>query len=47
MKTIATALFALAAITMSTAAFAADTKICKAGQVLNPETGKCVTKRGS
>ena len=47
MKTIANTLFAFAAITMSTAAFTADTKICKASQVFNPETGKCVTKRGS
>ncbi len=49
MTKILTVLAALAALGTATLAVAAEAeaKVCKAGKVLNPETGKCVTPRGS
>lgn len=47
--TVVTMLAALAAAGTATvsAANEAEAKVCKSGKVLNPETGKCVTPRGS
>lgn len=47
MKYILPALVLLSVMGTVTLAVAADAKACKAGKVLNPETGKCVTPRGS
>ena len=49
MKALVAALVAIALTGAATLAAAdeADTKVCKAGKVLNPDTGKCVTPRGS
>ncbi len=47
--TVAVLLTALASAGTATVASAneAEAKVCKSGKVLNPETGKCVTPRGS
>ena len=54
MKSILSGLIALSIIGSATVGFAtlavaaeAEAKACKAGKVLNPDTGKCVTPRGS
>jgi hypothetical protein len=49
MKTLMTALMALTLMGSATVSYAeeAEAKACKAGKVLNPDTGKCVTPRGS
>jgi hypothetical protein len=45
--TVATVLVALAALSAPSFTLNAEAKTCKAGKMLNPDTGKCVTKRGS
>ncbi len=45
--TVATVLVALAALGAASFSPNAEAKTCKAGKMLDPETGKCVTKRGS
>jgi hypothetical protein len=49
MKSILSGLIALSIIGSATLAVAAEAeaKTCKAGKILNPDTGKCVTPRGS
>ncbi len=47
MKTLAAALLALTLFAPVAIAAEAEAKPCKAGKVLNPDTGKCVTPRGS
>lgn len=49
MKAIFAALLSFAVISTATLATAgeADAKVCKAGKILDPDTGKCVTPRGS
>ena len=45
--TVATVIVALAALGATSFTPNAEAKTCKAGKVLDPDTGKCVTKRGS
>jgi hypothetical protein len=49
MKTLVTALIALTLMGPATLAFAdeVEAKACKSGKILDPDTGKCVTPRGS
>ena len=49
MKMLVSALIALSLMGSATLSFAdeAEAKVCKAGKILDPDSGKCVTPRGS